>query len=179
MLDQAPTFTEYIHSTLMAVVDLVPPYGGIRIRSDPHAGEVIGVDFVVDELAQTVLVDVNASRLAVVYLAMHDGRISAGFYLKPRYPVVVYVIGFEIAKTIVKCEYAYIATVVNMIPPHYWVRVIFHPDAGQRVPRDLVVLISALSIISHIQTHVLAVRYVAVLHHRVSSHAGDAYRRTD
>lgn len=179
VLDQTPALAEYVHTTLVAVVDLVSPYGGIRVRGDPYAGEVVGVDLVVDELTQTVLVDVNAARLAVMYLAMHDRRISAGLHLESRYPVVVYVVGFEVAEAVVKCEYAYVAAMVDVIPPHYRVRVVLHPDAGQRVPRDLVVFVRALSVISHVQAHVLAVRYVAVLHHRVSPHARNAYRRAD
>lgn len=176
VLDQTPTFAEYVHAALVAVVDLVPSYSGIRVRRNPHAGKVVGVDLVVDELAQTVLVDVDPARLAVMYFAVHDGRISAGLHLESRYPIVVNVVGFEITEAIVECEYAYVATVVDVIPSHYRVRVVLHPDARQRVPRDLVVLVRALSVISHVQAHVLAVRYVAVFHHRVSPHARNANR---
>jgi len=45
---------------------------------------------------------------------------------------------------IVEREYADIAAVVYVVAPHDGVGVILHPDAGQRVPTDLIILIQAL-----------------------------------
>lgn len=37
VLDQATTFAKDVHSTLVAIVDLVLPDGGIAVRCDPDA----------------------------------------------------------------------------------------------------------------------------------------------
>lgn len=96
MLDQAATLAEYIDTTLMPVVDLVPPDRRITVRRYPHAGEIIRVDFVVDELTQSVLVHVDAASLAVMDLAVDDGGIGACLHLETGYPIIVNIVRFEI-----------------------------------------------------------------------------------
>ena len=50
------------------------------------------MDFVLNKLAQPVLVHVDATGLAVVYLALHHSWVGARLHLKARYSVVVDVI---------------------------------------------------------------------------------------
>lgn len=164
MLDQTSTLAEYIHSTLMAIIYFVPTYSRIRVRRNPYTGKVIRMNLVVDELSQAVLMYIDAASLAVMDLAVNNGRISTGFHLETRYPIVVNVVSFEVTEPVVEREYSYIATVMDVIPSHDGVRVVLHPDASEGVPRDLVVLVCALGVVGHVQPDVLAIRYVAILY---------------
>lgn len=56
---------------------------------------------------------------------------------------------------------------------------VLHPDAGQRVATDLVVLVRALRIVGDVQADVLAVADVAVPDQRIGVDAADADRRAD
>lgn len=58
------------------------PYRGVAVGRDPHAGKVVGVDFVLDELAPSLLVHVDAPRLPVVDLAAHHGGVGIGLHLE-------------------------------------------------------------------------------------------------
>lgn len=80
----------------MSVVDLVPPDRRVAVRGDPHAGKIVRVDLVVDELAETVFVHVDAACLAVVDLAVHDGGIRARFHFEAGNSVVVDVVRLKI-----------------------------------------------------------------------------------
>ena len=76
---------------------MASPNGGVTVGGDPHAGKVVGVDLVVEELAPPVLVDVDAARLSVVDLTLDDGRVGPGLHLKACDPIVVDVIAFKVA----------------------------------------------------------------------------------
>lgn len=58
------------------------PYRRVTVGRDPHAGKVVGVDFVLYELAPPFLVHVNAPRLSVVDLAAHHGGVGVGLHLE-------------------------------------------------------------------------------------------------
>lgn len=58
------------------------PYRWVAVGRDPHAGKVVGVDFVLYELAPPLLVHVNAPRLTVVDLASHHGGVGVGLHLE-------------------------------------------------------------------------------------------------
>ena len=73
------------------------PYCGVTVGGDPDAGEVVGVDAVLDELSAAVLVHVDSAGLPVVDLALHHGRVRSSLHLKPRDPVVVDVVCFKVA----------------------------------------------------------------------------------
>ena len=49
---------------------------------------------------------------------------------------------------------------VDVIPPHNWVRKIFHPNSRQGVSTDLIVFVGAMSIVCYVKTYVFAVTYV-------------------
>lgn len=68
---------------------------------------------------------------------------------------------------------------VDVVLAHDWTSIVFHPDAGKRVPADLIVLVRALGVIGHVQAHVLAVADVAVLDQRVRTDAAHANGRSD
>lgn len=80
----------------MAIVDFVPPDSWIRIRGYPNTGEIVRMDFVIDELSETVFVNVYAACLAVMDLAMDDRRISTGLNFETSDPIVVDVVGFKV-----------------------------------------------------------------------------------
>lgn len=58
------------------------PYRRVAVGRDPHAGKVVGVDFVLYELTPSLLVHVNAARLPVVDLAAHHGGVGVGLHLE-------------------------------------------------------------------------------------------------
>lgn len=58
------------------------PYRRVAVGRDPHAGKVVGVDFVFYELAPPLLVHINAPRLSVVDLAAHHGGVGVGLHLE-------------------------------------------------------------------------------------------------
>lgn len=80
----------------MPVVDLVPPDRRVAVRRDPHAGEIVRVDLVVDELAETVLVHVDAASLSVVDLAVYDGWVRARLHFEAGDSVVVDVVRLKV-----------------------------------------------------------------------------------
>lgn len=96
MFDQPAAFAENVDAALVAVVDFVPSDRGVAVGGYPHAGEIVRVDFVVDELAEAVLVHVDAAGLPVVDLAVDDGGIGARLHLETGYSIVVYVVCFKI-----------------------------------------------------------------------------------
>ena len=56
------------------------------------------------------------------------------------------VFALEISQSVVEGEYADVAAVVDVIAPHHRIGVVLHPDAGQSVPANFVVLVKTLSI---------------------------------
>lgn len=80
----------------MSVVDLVPPDRRIAVRGDPYAGEIVRVDLVVDELAETVFVHVDSAGLSVMDLTVHDGGIRARFHFETGDSVVVDVVRLKV-----------------------------------------------------------------------------------
>lgn len=80
-------------------------------------------------------------------------------------------------EAILEGEDADIAAVVYVVAAHDGVGEVLDPDAGERVARDLVVLVGALRVVRHVQPHVLAVADVAVLDHGVGARAAHAHRR--
>lgn len=95
MFDEPPAFAEYVHATLVSVVDVVAPYRRIAVGRDPDAGKIITMDPIVDELTETVFVDVNAARLAVMNFALYDRRVRASFHFETGDPIVVDIVCFE------------------------------------------------------------------------------------
>lgn len=86
-----------VETYLMPVVDFVPSNSGITIRSYPHAGKVIGVNFVVDKLTQTVFVYVNAASLAVMNFTLNDSRVGTRFNFKAGDAVIVNIVSFKVS----------------------------------------------------------------------------------
>ena len=68
----------------------------VTVGRDPHAGKVVGVYFVLEELSPPVLMHVDAARLAVVDLTSHHCGISTGFHLKASDAIVVYIVGLKV-----------------------------------------------------------------------------------
>lgn len=81
----------------MTVVDFVPSNGRVTIRSYPHASKVIGVNFVVDKLTQSVFVYVNSASLTVVNFALNNSWVGPCFNFKAGYAVVMNIVGFKVS----------------------------------------------------------------------------------
>ena len=174
MLDQSTALSENIDSALLPVVDLVPPDGRIAVGGDPHAGEVIRMDFVVYELAQAVLVHVDAARLAVMDFAVNYRRVGSSLHFEAGDAVVVDVVRLEVAlrtrqpqqalvsgcprhaintttyHSAVECEDADVASVVYVIAPHDGVRSVLDPDSGQGVSTNFIVFVQSLCVVRHV-----------------------------
>ena len=82
--------------------------------------------------------------LSMMDLAFDDCGVGAGLDFKSGNSVVVDVVALKVAHAVIKGEDADVAAMVYVIPAHDRIRVIFHPNARQRVPTDLVVLVSTL-----------------------------------
>lgn len=52
----------------------------IRMRRYPNTGESVGENFILQKLSPSIFVNVNATRLAVMYFATNYSRISALFH---------------------------------------------------------------------------------------------------
>lgn len=104
VFDEAAPFAEYINAALVAIVDLVPPDGGVAVGGYPYAGEIVRMNLVVDELAEAVLVHVDAAGLSVVDLAVDDGGVGARLHLETGYSIVVNIICFEISLKIMMLQ---------------------------------------------------------------------------
>lgn len=63
------------------------PYRRVTVGRDPHTGKVIGIDFVLYKLPPPLLVDVDASRLAMMDLTTHHCGVGVCLHLKTCYTV--------------------------------------------------------------------------------------------
>lgn len=62
-----------------------------------------------------------------------------------------------------------------VVAAHDRVGEVLDPDAGERVARDLIVLVGALRVVRDVQPHVLAVADVAVFDHGVCARAAHTH----
>lgn len=95
MFDKPSAFTKYIHTPLVSIVNIVTSYRRIAVGRNPNASKIVTVNSIVDELAKTIFVDVDATCLAVMNFALYDGRISTSFHFETGDPIVVNIVGFE------------------------------------------------------------------------------------
>lgn len=74
-------------------------------------------------------------------------------------------------QAIIERENPHIPSVVDVIPPHDRIGVVLHPNAGERVPADLVILVRSLGVIRHVQSDVLTIRYITMSDYRICADA--------
>lgn len=196
VFDKTAALAENVDAALVPVVYFIPSNGGVAVGGYPNAGEIVRMDFVVDELAETVLVHVDPAGLPVVDLAMDDGGISARLHLETGYSVVVDIVCFEIPlklkkkhvkiqyneimdidshQSVIKRKNPDIPAVMDVVPSHDRIRVVLHPNSGQRVPTDFVIFIRPLRVIGHIQSDILTIRYITMSDYRVCTHTTHTY----
>lgn len=65
------------------------PYRRVAVGRDPHTSKVIGIDFVLYKLSPSLLVDIDASCLAVMDLTTHHCGVGVGLHFEARYAVSV------------------------------------------------------------------------------------------
>lgn len=65
------------------------PYRRVTVGRDPHTSKVISIDFVLYKLPPALLVDVDASCLAMMDLTAHHRGVCVGLHLKACYTVPV------------------------------------------------------------------------------------------
>lgn len=70
---------------------------------------------------------------------------------------------------IVEREDANIAAVMNVVLPHDWRGKILHPDAGQSVPANLIVLVGALRVVRDVEPDVLAIADITEFYVRIGT----------
>jgi hypothetical protein len=68
---------------------------------------------------------------------------------------------------------------MNVIPPHNGIRKVLDPDSGQSIAAYLIVLIGALGIICHVQSHILTVTYITMSHYWICSNTAHTHGCTD
>lgn len=156
--------------------------------------KVIGMNSIFYELAESVLVYVNAASLSVMNIAFNNCRIGTGFHFKSGNSIIMDVIFLEITlrknkneqssqpgklndatyHSIIEREYADVASMMYMIFPHYRTGEILHPNAGQCIATDLVVFVCALCIIGNVQADILAVANIAVSYNWIRTNSTNA-----
>lgn len=70
-------------------------------------------------------------------------------------------------QAVIEREYTHVPAVVDVIPAHDRIGVVLHPDAGEGVPADLVILVRTLGVIRHVKSDVLAIRYITMSDYRI------------
>ena len=135
------------------------PYRRVTVGRDPHTSKVIGIDFVLYKLSPALLVDVDASRLAVMDLTAHHCGVGVGLHLKACYTVSMdvtvlkvtlrnteeedvrrYVMFLQaqtyhmtylmcIYHAVIEGEHADVSSVVDVVTSNDGVTVVFHPDS--------------------------------------------------
>lgn len=82
-------------------------------------------------------------------------------------------------QSIIERENAHIPAVMDVIPAHDRIGVVLHPDTSERVPADLVILVRSLSVIRHVQSDILTIRYITMSDHRIRADATNTDSGTD
>ena len=75
----------------------ISPDGRVTIRRHPDTSKCIGMDLVLQKLPSAVLVHVDASRLAMVDLAVHYCWVGPSLHLKPCYAIMMNVASIKVA----------------------------------------------------------------------------------
>lgn len=68
---------------------------------------------------------------------------------------------------------------MDMILPHDWRGEVLHPDAGQRVPANLIVLVGALRVVRDVEPDVLAIADITEFYVRIGTGTVDTDSCTD
>lgn len=81
----------------------------------------------------------------------------------------------NIYQSVVEREYAHVPAVVYVVAAHHRVGVVFHPNAGQRVSTDFVVLERPLRVIGDVDADVLAIADVAMVYPGIGAGSANAH----
>lgn len=175
VFDKSAALAEDVNTPLMTIVNLILTYGWIRVGRDPNACKIVAVDSILDKLTEAVFVHVNATGLTVMYFALDNGWICSSLYFEASDSVVVNVVFLEISlekeylilfsilwihstyHSIIKCEDSYVTSMVNVIFTHYRRCKVLHPNSCQCIAANLIVLVSALRVVSDIKSNVLTI----------------------
>lgn len=76
---------------------IILPYRWVTVGRDPHTGKIIRIDFVLYKLAPPLLVDIDASCLAVVDLTTDHCGVGVSFHLKACYAISMDVTVLKVA----------------------------------------------------------------------------------
>lgn len=74
-------------------------------------------------------------------------------------------------QAVIKRENAHIPAVMDVIPAHDRISVVFHPNTSESIPTDLVILVRSLRVIRHVQSNILAIRYITMSDYRIRADA--------
>lgn len=79
-------------------------------------------------------------------------------------------------QSVIEGKYSDVSSVMYVVPSHYRICVIFHPNTGESISTDFVVLVYSLSKIRYVQANVFAVAYVAMFYDWIGSDSVHANR---
>lgn len=135
------------------------PYRWVTVGRDPHASKVIGIDFVLYKLSPSLLVDVDASRLAMMDLTAYHCGVGVGLHLKSCYTVSMDVTVLKVTlkhreedmlddlwcifkqniysvvwlvciyHAVIEGEHADVASVVDVVTSNDGITVVLHPNS--------------------------------------------------
>ena len=66
--------------------------------------------------------------------------------------------------SIIKGKDSHISSMVYVIPPHDGTGIVFDPDSCESIAAYLIIFVSTLGIVCHIQSHVLTITNVTMHH---------------
>lgn len=84
VLNQTAAFTKNINAALVSIVNFIPTNGWIRVGRDPHAGKIVRMNPVLDELSLARFVHVDTTRLTVVNFATYHSWVCSSYWYNKR-----------------------------------------------------------------------------------------------
>lgn len=68
---------------------------------------------------------------------------------------------------------------MNVVLAHYWGRKVLHPNSSQRIPANLIVLVSALGVVGDVKSNVLTITDITEFYIWIGTDAVYAHSSTN
>lgn len=153
MFNKSSTFSKYINSPLVSIINIITTYSRITIRSDPNTSKIIAMNSIINKLTKTIFMNIDATCLTMMNFTLYYRWISSSFNFKSSNSVIVNIISFKKSlrkqtkqpiiiiynimkfvmnnyQSIIKCKNAHISTMMYMVTTHNRISMIFNPNTG-------------------------------------------------
>ncbi len=133
------------------------PYRRVTVGRDPHTSKIVGIDFVLYKLPPPLLMDVDASCLAMMDLTAHHCGVGVGLHLKACYTVSVDVTVLKVTlkrrrehirrpvrfyagknqsqltrvyHAVIKGKHSHVSSVVDVVSSNDGITMVFYPNSS-------------------------------------------------